>query len=161
VRRFVEFALGSDGQDIVAQNGFVELNVKAESAAAAVNANPEYTGTIAGAQRLSLNFRFRSGSGELDNRALADLDRLADFLSSPGRRRGGVVLCGFADSVGTSEANQALSLSRANLVADEFRRRGIVPAVVSGFGAAAPVASNETEDGRRKNRRVEVWLRTM
>jgi phosphate transport system substrate-binding protein len=71
------------------------------------------------------------------------------------------VLCGFADSVGTSDTNRALSLNRANVVADEFRRRGIVPVNVSGFGAANPVASNGTEEGRQKNRRVEVWLRTL
>ena len=71
------------------------------------------------------------------------------------------MLCGFADSIGTSEANQALSVNRANVVADEFRLRGIVPVVVTGFGAANPVASNKTEEGRQKNRRVEVWLRTM
>jgi len=161
VRRFVEFALGSAGQDIVAQNGFVELNVKAESAAAAANSAPEYMSAISGAERLSLNFRFQTGSSGLDNRALADLDRVAGFLSTPGHRRGGIVLCGFADSIGTSQTNQALSVNRASVVADEFRRRGIVPATVTGFGAANPVASNETEEGRQKNRRVEVWLRTM
>jgi len=51
--------------------------------------------------------------------------------------------------------------TKANVVADEFRRRGIAPVTVTGFGAASPVASNETEEGRQKNRRVEVWLRTM
>jgi phosphate transport system substrate-binding protein len=161
VRRFVEFALGTDGQDIVAQNGFVELNVKTETAAAAANAAPEYTRAIAGAERLSVNFRFRSGSAELDNRALADLDRVAGFLSKPGRGHSDIVLCGFADSVGAAQANQALSLSRANVVADEFRRRGVTPAAVAGFGAANPVASNDTDDGRQKNRRVEAWVRTM
>ncbi len=161
VRRFVEFVLGSEGQDVVARTGFVELNVKAGSAAAAVNSNPEYVRAIAGAERLSLNFRFRPGSSDLDNRALADLDRVAGFLSKPGQNRGGAVLCGFSDSVGGSEGNQALSVKRANAVADEFRRRGITPAEVTGFGAANPVASNKTEDGRQKNRRVEVWLRSM
>jgi phosphate transport system substrate-binding protein len=86
---------------------------------------------------------------------------VAGYLSSPGRRRGGIVLCGFADSVGAREVNQALSLHRANVVAGEFRRRGVEPATVTGFGAANPVASNDNEDGRQKNRRVEVWLRTM
>jgi phosphate transport system substrate-binding protein len=161
VRRFVEFALASDGQDIVAQSGFVELNVKAESSTAAANSTPEYVSAISGAERLSLNFRFQPGSSQLDNRALVDLDRVAGYLSSPGRRRGGIVLCGFADSVGAREVNQALSLHRANVVAGEFRRRGVEPATVTGFGAANPVASNDNEDGRQKNRRVEVWLRTM
>ncbi|MGO9097375.1 MAG: substrate-binding domain-containing protein [Bryobacteraceae bacterium] len=161
VRRFVEFALASDGQDIVARIGFVELNVKAESAAAAATSTPEYRSAIAGSERLSLNFRFQTGSTELDNKARVDLDRVAGFLSGPSRGRGGIVLCGFADSVGTSEANRALSLSRVKVVADEFRRRGVVPVAVSGFGAANPVASNATEEGRQKNRRVEVWLRMM
>jgi phosphate transport system substrate-binding protein len=161
VRRFVEFAMGNDGQEIVARNGFVEMNVKAGAATAAANVSPEYVNTIAGAQRLSLNFRFLPGSSQLDNKALMDLDRVAGFLSSPGRTSGGIVLCGFSDSIGTGQNNQAISLARAKVVADEFRRRGIVPATVAGFGAANPVASNQTEDGRQKNRRVEVWLRTM
>jgi len=161
VRRFVEFALGSDGQNIVARIGFVELNVKAGSAAAAANSTPEYMKLIAGAQRLSLNFRFRPGSTELDNRALADLDRVSGFLSDPAHQHGGIILCGFADGIGAGETNQALASSRATGVAAEFKRRGIVPVAVSSFGAANPVASNKTEDGRQKNRRVEVWMRTM
>jgi len=161
VRRFVEFALGSAGQDIVAQIGFVELNVKAGSAAAAANSTPEYMSLINGAQRLSLNFRFRPGSTDLDNRALVDLDRVSGFLSDPAHQHGGIILCGFADSVGTGATNQALAMSRANGVAEEFKRRGIAPAAVSAFGATNPVASNKTEEGRQKNRRVEVWMRTM
>ena len=161
VRRFVEFALGSDGQDIVARTGFVELNVKAGSATAAANSTPEYLRLISGAQRLSLNFRFRPGSTEPDNRALVDLDRVAGYLSDPNHQRGGIMLCGFSDSLGTSEANQAIALSRATAVAAEFKRRGIVPAAVYAFGATNPVASNKTEVGRQKNRRVEVWMRTM
>ncbi|MGA2040129.1 MAG: phosphate ABC transporter substrate-binding/OmpA family protein [Bryobacteraceae bacterium] len=161
VRRFVEFALGSDGQDIVAHTGFVELNVKAGSATAAANSTPEYMSLIAKAQRLSLNFRFRPGSTDLDNRALVDLDRVSGFLSDPAHQHGGIILCGFADSVGTPDTNQALALSRATAVAAEFKRRGMVPAAVSAFGATNPVASNKTEEGRQKNRRVEVWMRTM
>jgi len=161
VRRFVEFALGSDGQDVVARNGFVELNVKAGSAAAATNSTPEYMKLSTGAQRLSLNFRFRPGSTDLDNRALVDLDRVSGFLSDPAHQHGGIILCGFADSVGTPDTNQALALSRATAVAAEFKRRGMVPAAVSAFGATNPVASNKTEEGRQKNRRVEVWMRTM
>jgi len=37
----------------------------------------------------------------------------------------------------------------------------MVPAAVNAFGATNPVASNKTEEGRQKNRRVEVWMRTM
>jgi len=37
--------------------------------------------------------------------------------------------------------------------------RGIKPSLVHGFGKIMPIASNDTEDGREKNRRVEIWLR--
>jgi phosphate transport system substrate-binding protein len=37
--------------------------------------------------------------------------------------------------------------------------RGVKPSFVNGFGKDLPIASNDTEDGREKNRRVEVWLR--
>ena len=48
---------------------------------------------------------------------------------------------------------------RAEAVAEELKRRGVVPKTVSGFGNYMPVASNATEDTREKNRRVELWLR--
>jgi phosphate transport system substrate-binding protein len=71
-----------------------------------------------------------------------------------------VLLLGFADSKGSSEVNQRLSVERAQMVADEFKRRGITPAVVTGFGDRRPVASNDTDEGRDKNRRVEIWLKS-
>jgi phosphate transport system substrate-binding protein len=49
-------------------------------------------------------------------------------------------------------------LSRARIIQSELVRRGLKPAVVQGFGSELPVASNETADGREKNRRVEIWV---
>jgi phosphate transport system substrate-binding protein len=39
-----------------------------------------------------------------------------------------------------------------------FSRRGPISARVEGFGQDMPVDDNQTEDGRRRNRRVEVWV---
>jgi phosphate transport system substrate-binding protein len=66
---------------------------------------------------------------------------------------------GFADSSGSPQVNEELSKNRANVVAEEFRARGIKVTEVVGLGPERPVASNDTADGREKNRRVEVWLR--
>jgi outer membrane protein OmpA-like peptidoglycan-associated protein len=52
-----------------------------------------------------------------------------------------------------------LSTERADNVADLLSRQGLHPTKVRGYGNAVPVASNENEAGRAKNRRVEVWVR--
>src|SRR5216683_547368 len=156
---FVSFALSKSGQDSVAENGFVAQNVTAESISTASDGPSEYKRITRGADRLSLDFRFRTGSAGLDNKDLADLDRVVTFLTDlkyPGRN---VMLIGFADSTGTNAINVALSKSRAKAVADQFVPRGLDVGLSTGFGSALPVASNATEDGRQKNRRVEIWLK--
>jgi phosphate transport system substrate-binding protein len=70
-----------------------------------------------------------------------------------------VLLLGFADATGTPQKNVELSKDRATRVSEQFSQRGVQPATIAGFGAEMPVASNETEDGRQKNRRVEIWVK--
>lgn len=162
VTKFVGFAKGKSGQDIVAQQGFVEQTVQAQDKpdlAAAADAPAEYRKATANATRLSLNFRFRTGSKDLDNKAIPDLDRVVTFLSDMRTPAGSIMLFGFADARGAADANLKLSRERAQTVTDEFKQRGIAPAVVSGFGAALPVASNDTAEGQERNRRVEIWVR--
>ena len=70
-----------------------------------------------------------------------------------------IVLSGHADSTGTDEYNQALSLRRATAVKGYLVKNLRVPAqriTVRGYGAGMPVASNSTEEGRAANRRVEI-----
>ena len=68
---------------------------------------------------------------------------------------------GHTDSQGTDAINNPLSMNRAQSVANYLNTCG-VPASqfknVSGFGSTQPVADNATEEGRQKNRRVEVYL---
>ena len=68
---------------------------------------------------------------------------------------------GFADSTGSEANNQGLSLARAQVVASYLNSQGIAPPrlVVQGFGQQYAAASNETAQGRRNNRRVEVTVR--
>jgi phosphate transport system substrate-binding protein len=159
VRKFVDFALGKAGQDVVADDGFVSQNVTAINTKAAVGGSSEYQKLTAGAERLSLNFRFRIGSSELDNKAIVDLDRVVTFIGDLRYTGDDVFLFGFADSTGGRDLNVRLSKDRAKTVSDQFGQRGLKPAVVTGFGSDLPVASNTTEDGREKNRRVEIWIR--
>lgn len=65
---------------------------------------------------------------------------------------------GHTDNQGSPEYNMDLSRRRAATVADYLKLFGIDPArlVAKGYGESQPVASNDTEDGRAKNRRVEL-----
>ena len=69
-------------------------------------------------------------------------------------------ISGFTDSVGDEEMNLNLSLIRAKTINDFLINQGISGKNLSyqGFGEAEPVASNDTETGRKKNRRVEFEL---
>jgi len=164
-RDFVSFALSKAGQELVSDNGFVGQTVVPSPmvGAAQLSAGSEvdrrYVRLTQGAVRLPLDFRFRSGSSALDNKALDDLGRVATFVSSPQYAGQNILLMGFADSMGARQKNDELSQQRAGIVADEFKARGIKVSEVLGFGAERPVASNATPEGREKNRRVEVWLR--
>lgn len=156
-RRFVDFALSSTGQNIVAEVGFVGQNVSAAAAAASSTAVPaDYRRLTSGYDRLSLDFRFREGSSQLDNKAVADLTRVVTFVTDLHYSGDNLVLLGFNDS---KEATENLSKARADAVAQQFEQRGVKAATVMGFGSQIAVASNETPEGRQKNRRVEIWLK--
>ena len=92
------------------------------------------------------------------------LDRIADLLRNAGEPR--IRIEGHADDqpigaslLGVFPSNRELSVARAEAVARYFAEHGgLDPANLStaGFGETKPVADNRTEDGRRRNRRIEV-----
>lgn len=71
-----------------------------------------------------------------------------------------IEVAGHTDSRGPASYNQRLSERRAGSVADYLRSQGIMDQrmVVRGYGEEFPIASNETEQGRQQNRRVELTL---
>ncbi len=160
VQRFLDFASSNSGQEVVAAAGFVPQNVVAEpKVPTPQDAPPEYNRLTRGAGRLSLDFRFLPGGAVLDNKAIADINRVVDFVGDLGYGGNNLLLFGFADNTGDPQKNVELSQARASAVADQFKQRGLRPGLIKGFGDSLPVASNETAEGREKNRRVEVWLR--
>jgi len=71
-----------------------------------------------------------------------------------------IIIEGHTDSIGTNEYNLKLSKNRANSVADFFIKKGINrnKILTKGYGESKPIASNKTESGRAKNRRVEIKI---
>ena len=68
-----------------------------------------------------------------------------------------VIISGHTDSVGDDDSNRALSLRRAQAVKDWLVAKGVSSSRIKviGKGEAEPIASNDTADGRAKNRRIE------
>jgi len=85
-----------------------------------------------------------------------ELDKIIATLNESPETKFEIV--GHADSTGAADYNQGLSERRAAAVADYFRRNGITPDrfTTSGRGEMDPVASNETREGRARNRRVDI-----
>ena len=157
-RALVEFAQSAEGQAIVTANGFIGQQVQAMRVAVDASQPRVYQRLAAQAQRLSVNFRFREGSAELDNKALHDLQRLLDYLKANDKQHRQLVLVGFGDPKSDSARAALLSKLRAMAVRRELARAGILPRDILGLGEQLPVASNQQDDGRLKNRRVEVWV---
>ncbi|MEC9484143.1 MAG: OmpA family protein, partial [Halomonas sp.] len=87
------------------------------------------------------------------------LDQLAeDIRARDDLQR--IFIAGHADSTGSDAVNDPLSAERARRVADYLAEQGVDRALLvsRGYGSQRPVAGNDTVEGRRANRRVEVTL---
>jgi len=156
VKDFAQYALSTQGQKVVSQAGLISQNIKLEQVYPLAEAPKKYQQYASTAKRLSLNFRFDYATKDLDNKGKRDLLRLVDFMEDHQNRR--IVLMGFSDSIGAQVKNSSLSYKRAKSVELALTSRGIPVLAVEGMGEALPIANNNTDDGRKRNRRVEVWL---
>jgi OmpA-OmpF porin, OOP family len=101
---------------------------------------------------------FDFGRATLRAESAAVLDEVQAWYRAHPRER--LRIEGHTDAVGSERANDALSLDRAQAVADALVTRGLPRAQLEavGHGARHPVASNTTDTGRARNRRVSVVI---
>lgn len=101
---------------------------------------------------------FESGSTNLTPMGLGILDDMAGVLQRVGDKP--VLITGHTDNVGNSTANLALSNKRAEAVKQYLIGRNINASRLSttGKGDSDPIASNDNEEGRTRNRRIEFTL---
>lgn len=155
---FLAFTHSSSGQMQVEKNGFISQVVSAMSVPTADSMPIRYQQLSQQAQRLSVNFRFKEGSAQLDNKAQRDIDRVLTYLRSHNKTQKKLVLVGFGDTKSDPQRALLLSKLRAMAVRRQLRRDDIIFREVFGIGDAMPVASNHIDQGRLKNRRVELWV---
>ena len=157
-KALVDFSQGSKGQAIVAANGFIAQQVQAIGVTPRPSMPDDYQAITRDAQRLTVNFRFEEGSASLDNKARQDLQRVVAYIRSHGKLDKRVTLVGFGDAKNDPQRAALLSKLRAMAVRRELVKSGVVLRDIRGFGAQMPVAANTADEGRIKNRRVEVWV---
>lgn len=111
-----------------------------------------------GAKMDLYNIYFETDSFRILAASEPELDRLTSFLKN--NQELTVEIQGHTDSTGIPERNQILSENRARSVVDYLVENGISANRLQfkGYGADIPVASNETEDGRRLNRRTTIQI---
>ncbi len=99
---------------------------------------------------------FETNSATIDPESYPRLDRLVEYLEHKPSAR--VRVAGHTDNVGNPRANQRLSEARAQAVRQYVVERGVADSRIEavGLGDTQPVASNDTPDGRRRNRRIEA-----
>ena len=102
---------------------------------------------------------FGFNSSKLSDEAKNSLTAFAEVLKST--PDADVAILGHTDNVGTEKANQSVSEKRAKAVAEHLKAQGVEEKQlkdVLGMNFSQPIASNDTEEGRAQNRRVEVYM---
>ena len=104
---------------------------------------------------------FKTGSYVINTTNVAILDTILVRIQST--NLDSLVIEGHTDSIGSVEHNEKLSLNRAIAVLNYLNSKGGISGerlIVRGLASRRPVATNQTAEGRRKNRRVEAYLYT-
>lgn len=107
---------------------------------------------------VALNVYFATNSDRIAPKYYAGLNKLGEALA---RLPSTVEIAGHTDNIGSDQLNQTLSERRAQSVKRYLEQHFALPderLVAKGYGEDQPRASNETESGRRQNRRIEVAL---
>ena len=101
---------------------------------------------------------FETGSTSLTPRSRAQIADVARILNAYPKAR--VQIAGYTDNTGNEAANLTLSKGRAETVMNALRENGASATAMNaqGFGSQDPIASNETDDGRARNRRVTLTV---
>ena len=179
IRDFIAYARSHEAQSVISASGFIDQGIgripferQGDRLANAIltagddqQRMEEIQRMIAAllqGDRLTLTFRFRDGSSELDPQSQSNVRRLSDAIWRGDFDGKELVFVGFTDGDGAADGNLRLSQRRAAAVRRAVSAfAGDSPVVLSedGFGEVLPMACDDTAWGRQVNRRVEVWLR--
>lgn len=104
------------------------------------------------------NIFFKTNKSELLSESFIELDKLVHYLSD--MKKTSIIISGHTDSIGNAEQNKKLSEERAKAVANYLTSKGIDEVRIKfiGYGSTKPITTNDTEEDRQLNRRVEFII---
>jgi len=105
------------------------------------------------------NVLFQSGESILSPVSFPELNIIASYMKADPNKY--IQIYGHTDNVGDEAKNLDLSTKRAKAVGNYLIAKGVnaINVTSAGYGSSKPVGSNETEEGRKQNRRVEFLLK--
>ena len=102
---------------------------------------------------------FATNKADLDATSKASLTQFAEVLKE--NKDMDIAIIGHTDNTGSDAVNNPLSKNRAQSVSKFLKSQGVASAqikTIDGLGSTNPVADNSTAEGRKQNRRVEVYM---
>lgn len=154
--------VGKDYSFLAEKNGFYpisdHIDVKSLTGYTEIERNL-YLSPLEVGEKIRLNnLFFDTDKADLKPASEAELNRLVKFMNQYPTME--IQILGYTDNVGSDDHNLTLSQSRVNSVVAYLSKKGISASRLKGegMGEKNPVASNDTEEGRAKNRRVEFTI---
>jgi len=104
------------------------------------------------------NVMFDVNKATLTSESFKELDKFSSFMNA--KKTMVIEVAGYTDNVGTDDANLKLSQQRAEAIREYLLKHGVSAGqiIAKGYGASNPVATNDTPEGRKINRRTEIHI---
>lgn len=153
-----KYSMRAIAKDFIAEGDNIDLTQKTKGFQEIIGKELKLARIEPGAVIRLNNIFFDTGKSELRPESAPELDRLVVNLNENPKMV--IEVQGHTDNTGSKEINAKLSQDRADAVREYFISKGIEPDRIGskGFGEAKPVATNDTDEGRQKNRRVEFVI---